>query len=129
MRPDGFRIPPKAGRRCDRSRPGRFLGREHFVVTEFAKIQVKPGLEAQFERGIAASILLFRRTKGSHNVALRRSADDASRYWLIVGWDSVEAHTRDFAGTPDFTTFVGLISDCLAARPEVDHLADPLAGF
>jgi heme-degrading monooxygenase HmoA len=99
------------------------------VVTEFAKIQVKPGMEAKLEEGIAKSLLLFQRAKGCQGVALKRSVEDASRYWLVIKWDSMEAHTRDFIGTPDFSTFIGTVSDCFADRPQVDHVSDGWTGF
>lgn len=72
------------------------------MVLEIAQIEVKPGLEAEFEAGVAKAAPLFRRAKGCKDLSLQRSYEHPSRYRLFVSWETIEYHTVDFRGSPDF---------------------------
>ena len=62
------------------------------MITEIAQIDVKPGTEAEFEKGVKQAIPIFKRAKGCRSMELRRSIEKPSRYRLFVGWDTVENH-------------------------------------
>lgn len=66
------------------------------MVTEVAEIEVKPGLEAEFEKGVAEAKPLFLRARGCSGVRLERSIEKPQRYLLLVQWATVENHTVDF---------------------------------
>ena len=67
------------------------------MITEIAQIDVKPGTEAEFEKGVKQAVPIFQRAKGCRSMELRRSIEKPSRYRLFVGWDTVENHTNDFS--------------------------------
>ena len=69
------------------------------MITEIAQIDVKPGMEAEFEKGVKQAAPIFQRAKGCRSMELRRSIEKPARYRLFVGWDTVENHTVDFRGS------------------------------
>src|SRR5262245_46742771 len=71
------------------------------MITEIAQIDVKPGTEAEFEKGVKQAVPIFKRAKGCRGMELRRSVEKPSRYRLFIGWDTVENHTVDFRGSAD----------------------------
>ena len=99
------------------------------MVLEIAQIDVKPGLEAEFEAGVAKAAPLFKRAKGCTSMELQRSVEQPSRYRLFVGWETVEAHTVDFRGSADFQEWRKLVGHCFAAPPDVEHVREVVKGF
>jgi quinol monooxygenase YgiN len=99
------------------------------MVTEIAQIDVKPGMEAEFEAGVKNAAPLFKRAKGCTSLALERSIENPSRYRLFVGWKTVEDHTVDFRGSADFQEWRKLVAHCFAAPPAVEHVALAVKGF
>ena len=87
------------------------------MVLEIAQIDIKPGLEAEFEAGVC---------KG---MELQRSVEKPQRYRLFVKWDTVENHTVDFRGSEDFQEWRKLVGHCFAAAPEVEHTRRTVTGF
>ncbi|MGY2052001.1 antibiotic biosynthesis monooxygenase family protein [Methylobacterium sp. JK268] len=99
------------------------------MVLEIAQIEVKPGHEAAFEDGVAEATALFRRAKGCRGMELHRSIETPTRYRLMVKWETLENHTVDFRGSPDFQAWRALVSDHFAAPPAVEHTQTTAAGF
>ena len=42
------------------------------MITEIAQIEVKPGTEVEFEKGVKQAIPIFKRAKGCRSMELRR---------------------------------------------------------
>jgi heme-degrading monooxygenase HmoA len=99
------------------------------MILEIAQITVKPGMESEFEKGVAEAVPVFRRAKGCLSMELIRSVEFPSRYRLVVGWEALENHTVDFRGSQDFQVWRGLVSHCFDGAPEVEHAAVALKGF
>ena len=91
------------------------------MILEIAQIDVKPGMEAEFEAGVAKAAPLFRRAKGCTALTLQRSVERPSRYRLFVTWETVENHTVDFRGSENFTEWRALVGQYFASPPEVEH--------
>ena len=91
------------------------------MFLEIAQIDVKPGLEAEFEAGVRKAGPVFARAKGCKGMELQRSVEKPSRYRLFVQWETVENHTVDFRGSADFQAWRALVGHCFAAPPEVEH--------
>ena len=91
------------------------------MILEIAQIDVKPGMEADFEAGVAKAAPVFRRAKGCTGMVLKRSIEKPARYRLFVQWETVENHTVDFRGSEDFARWRSLVSHCFAGAPEVEH--------
>ena len=99
------------------------------MILEIAQIDIKPGMESEFEAGVKAAAPIFKRAKGCHSMELQRSIEKPARYRLFVQWDTVENHTVDFRGSPDFQEWRKLVGHCFAAPPEVEHTQQAVKGF
>jgi quinol monooxygenase YgiN len=99
------------------------------MITEIAQIEVKPGMEAEFEAGVKKAAPIFQRAKGCTAMELRRSIEKPSRYRLFVGWATLENHTVDFRGSADFQEWRKLVAHCFASPPEVEHVMQVVKRF
>jgi heme-degrading monooxygenase HmoA len=91
-------------------------------VWEIAEIDVVAGEEKAFEAAYAEAQPLFEAAKGCVGVQLRRSVEFPSRYRLVVGWESVEAHTVDFRGSEGFARWRELVGRYFDGAPRVEHV-------
>ena len=99
------------------------------MITEIAQIDVKPGMEAEFEAGVTKATPIFKRAKGCTGMRLERSVEKSQRYRLFVKWETLENHTVDFRGAPDFQEWRKLVGHCFASPPEVEHVSEAVEGF
>jgi heme-degrading monooxygenase HmoA len=99
------------------------------MVLEIAQIDVKPGMEAEFEAGVKSAAPLFKRAKGCSGMELQRSIEKSSRYRLFVKWTTIENHTVDFRGSADFAEWRRLVGHCFETPPEVEHVEEAVPGF
>src|SRR5580704_278701 len=99
------------------------------MITEIAQIDVKPGMEAEFETGVKNAAPVFKRAKGCRGLDVERSVEKPGRYRLFIKWDTVENHTVDFRGSPDFQEWRKHVAHCFASPPEVEHVNHVLKGF
>jgi heme-degrading monooxygenase HmoA len=91
------------------------------MITEIAQIDVKPGTEKDFEAAVAKARDAFGRSKGFHGFELHRSIEKPQRYRLMVKWQTLENHTKDFRGSESFTEWRSLVGQYFAAPPDVEH--------
>ena len=91
------------------------------MVTEIAQIDVKPGMEAEFEAGVQKAKPLFLRAKGCRGVALHKSIEKPQRYRLMVQWETLENHTVDFRESPAFAQWRAIVGPFFAQPPQVEH--------
>jgi heme-degrading monooxygenase HmoA len=91
------------------------------MVTEIAQIDVKPGMEGEFERGVQKARSIFARAKGFRTLALHRSIEKPRRYRLMIQWDTLENHMVDFYGSDDWKAWRALVGHCFAGPPQVEH--------
>jgi heme-degrading monooxygenase HmoA len=99
------------------------------MILEIAQIDVKPGMEAEFEAAVNKAAPIFKRAKGCKLMTLQRSHEMPQRYRLFVQWETLENHTVDFRGSPDFTEWRRLVGHCFAAPPEVKHVRETVKAF
>ena len=91
------------------------------MILEIAQIDIKPGMEAEFEAAVNKAVPIFQRAKGAQGMYLTRSIEKPQRYRLFVNWATIENHTVDFRGSADFQEWRKLVGHCFAAPPEVEH--------
>jgi heme-degrading monooxygenase HmoA len=99
------------------------------MILEIAQIEVKTGLEAEFEAAVAKAIPIFQRAKGCRGLELQRSIEKPSRFRLFVRWDTLENHTSDFRNSADFLEWRKLVGHCFASPPDVEHTRLTVGGF
>ncbi|PYF03880.1 quinol monooxygenase YgiN [Rhodopseudomonas faecalis] len=91
------------------------------MITEIAQIDVKPGMEADFEAAVTKARAVFGRSNGFCGFELHRSIEKPQRYRLMVKWQTLENHTVDFRGSENFTEWRALVGPFFVAPPEVEH--------
>ncbi|HUC62105.1 MAG TPA: antibiotic biosynthesis monooxygenase family protein [Alphaproteobacteria bacterium] len=99
------------------------------MILEIAQIEVKPGMEAEFEAGVARATPVFKRAKGCSSMQLVRSIEKPGRYRLVVHWATLENHTVDFRGSEDFKVWRSCVAHCFQSAPEVEHVTVAYKGF
>ncbi len=94
------------------------------MILEVALIDVKPGLEEEFAAAYARARSIVAGTPGCRTVRMTRGIESPTRFVLLVEWDSVESHVKNFRETERFGAWRGLIGPYFAAPPAVEHFAD-----
>ncbi|MFD8521693.1 antibiotic biosynthesis monooxygenase family protein [Streptomyces capillispiralis] len=97
------------------------------MITEIARIEIRPGQEEEFERAVAEAVPHFLAADGCHGVDLLRSVEHPSRYRLTVRWETVEHHTVTFRASEGFARWRALAGPHFAAPPQVEHVVSVLA--
>ena len=99
------------------------------MILEIAQIEIKPGMEADFETGVKNAGPIFKRAKGCKGMTLQRSHEKPSQYQLFVQWETIENHTKDFRESADFQEWRKLVGHTFAAPPEVEHVKEVVKEF
>jgi heme-degrading monooxygenase HmoA len=99
------------------------------MIHEIAHITVKPGMEAEFEAGVAKAAPLFQRARGCRSFALQREIEAPDRYRLVVGWDTVDDHMVHFRNSEDFQGWRQWVAHCFESPPQVVHVSTRLSMF
>ena len=99
------------------------------MILEIAQIDVKPGMEAEFEAGVKSAGPIFKRAKGCKFMTLQRSHEMPQRYRLFVQWETLENHTKDFRESADFQEWRKLVGHCFSSPPNVEHVTEVMRGF
>lgn len=99
------------------------------IIREYASLIARPGHEADVEAAVRRAVPLFQAARGARRLRLERLVETPSAYRLIVEWDSIHAHTRDFRSSEAFQQWRKLIGDHLAADPVVEHAGTVVEAF
>jgi len=99
------------------------------MILEIAQINIKPGMEAEFEAGVTKAAPVFKRAKGCTGLSLQRSHETPSHYMLFVQWETLENHVKDFRESADFQEWRKLVGHCFASPPQVGHVRQVVKGF
>ncbi len=98
------------------------------MVLEVALIDITPGSEEAFTAAYKIAHPILAGTPGCRSVRMTRGIESASRFVLLVEWDDVEAHEKNFRGTERFAQWRGWIGEHFAQPPLVEHYNDIPAG-
>lgn len=94
------------------------------MVVEVALIDVQPGQEDAFAAAYGQGHPVLAGAPGCLSVRMTRGIESASRFVLIVEWESVQAHEENFRATERFTQWRALIGPYFAQPPRVEHFLD-----
>ena len=78
-------------------------------VLEHALLPVRPGQVEAFEAAFARARPLVAASPGFRSLRLSRCLERPSVYLLLVEWDTVEAHTQGFRGSPAYAEWRALL--------------------
>ncbi len=99
------------------------MSAEQRAVVEHAELTITPGREAEFERAFPSGEQAIAKSPGYRWSRLLRQAENPGTYLLLVGWESLEAHTVEFRGSDLFPQWRAAVSEFFAAPPVVTHFS------
>lgn len=91
------------------------------MVLEVAILDIVPGHSAEFEAAFARDQHIISSMPGYLSHELRSCLEMDNRYILFVRWESVEAHTEGFRGSPQYLEWKVLLHHFYEPFPEVHH--------
>ena len=91
------------------------------MILEVAILDVKPGMEADFERAFKIAQSIISGMPGYISHELQRCVEKTSRFILLVNWDTLEDHTVGFRGSPQYQKWRSLLHHYYDPFPEVQH--------
>lgn len=98
------------------------------MILEVAVLDVRAGEGPRFERAFEQAQSIIASMPGYQRHELRRCLEVASRYLLLVWWDSLEAHTVGFRGSPEYQRWKALLHPFYDPFPSVEHYAPLFEG-
>jgi heme-degrading monooxygenase HmoA len=98
------------------------------MILEIALLSVIPDKTGDFERDMARAAQYIAMTPGYQWHEVRRCLDEgkANKYALLVGWDTLEAHTEGFRKSPQYQEWRKLLHHYYDPFPVVEHYGEPV---
>ena len=90
-------------------------------VLEVALLDVRPGQEPAFEVAFRKAQAIISSMPGYRSHELQRCLERVNRYVLLVRWDTLEAHTQGFRGSPQYQQWKALLHHFYDPFPVVEH--------
>lgn len=90
-------------------------------MLEVAILDIVPGQEAEFEAAFAQASAIIASMPGYLSHQLQHCLENPSRYLLLVNWQSLEAHTIGFRGSPQYQQWKALLHHFYQPFPSVEH--------
>jgi heme-degrading monooxygenase HmoA len=94
------------------------------MVLEVADIVVVPGSANDFIAAYRGVREVLAGTEGCRSVRMTHGVESPDRFVLLVEWDSVEAHERNFRASERFAQWRAAIGPYFANPPRVEHFTD-----
>ena len=94
------------------------------MILEHALLNVRPGLEAEFESAMRTAQLLISATPGFLGLEVRPCLERSGLYLLLVRWETVEAHEIGFRKSERYLEWGRLLHRFYEPFPEVLHFRD-----
>lgn len=91
------------------------------MILEHAVLDVVPGREEEFGEAFGRAKAIIASAAGFRSLHLERCVETPSRYLLLVEWDSVEAHTEGFRGSPAYDEWRRALHHFYEPMPTVEH--------
>lgn len=94
------------------------------MVLEVALLDIRDGLTAEFEAAFREASPLIAASPGYLGHELQRCLERPARYVLLVRWETLEAHTVGFRGSPAYERWRALLHDFYRPFPVVEHFVN-----
>lgn len=91
------------------------------MILELAILNVIPGREAEFESNFQLASKIISSMPGYMSHQLQRCLERQSQYLLLVNWETLEAHTQGFRGSPEYQEWRKLLHHFYTPFPTVTH--------
>jgi heme-degrading monooxygenase HmoA len=91
------------------------------MILETALLDIIPGKESEFETAFREASKIISSMPGYISHQLQRCLENSSRYLLLVNWQTLEAHTVGFRGSPQYQEWKKLLHHFYDPFPLVEH--------
>ena len=91
------------------------------MILELAILDVKPGSEAEFVAAFEEAQKFIMAIEGYISHSLQKCLEKPGRYVLLVNWQTLEAHTVGFRGSPEYAEWKKLLHHFYEPFPTVEH--------
>ncbi len=91
------------------------------MILEVAILNVRIGAEGQFETAFEQASAIISAMSGYIRHQLQRCTEVSNRYILLVNWESLEAHTIGFRGSPEYQDWKRLLHHFYDPFPTIEH--------
>ena len=91
------------------------------MILEVAILQVKEGLENQFEKDFAIASKYISAVKGYKNHTLRKCIEQKNKYILLVNWQTIKDHEIGFRKSKEYIKWKELLPHYYDPFPVVEH--------
>ena len=96
------------------------------MIVEQARLQVRPGQGAAFERALATARPLIAASPGFLGMEVRRGCEAVETYLLIVHWDRMEDHRDGFRRSKRYEQWRALLHPFYDPMPVVLYFGEPV---
>jgi heme-degrading monooxygenase HmoA len=91
------------------------------MILEAAMLQVRPGMEPEFESAFRQASPIIASMRGYLGHELHRCMESAGKYLLLVRWERLEDHTVGFRTSPEYQEWRRLLHHFYDPFPTVEH--------
>ena len=91
------------------------------MILEVAALDVRAGLEAEFEVAFREASAIISSMKGYVSHELQRCVEHPHRYLLLVHWQTLEDHTIGFRQSAEYQQWKALLHHYYDPFPTVEH--------
>lgn len=91
------------------------------MILEAALLQVKPGMEEEYEIAFRKASDIISSMKGYISHELQRCMEVEGKYLLLVKWESLEDHTVGFRGSQEYHEWKKQLHHFYDPFPTVEH--------
>ena len=93
------------------------------MIIELVDILIQPGKQDEVDKAIIHGINTYiAQTPGFLGYRIGKSIESPERYVLQNYWATLENHTIDFRGSPNFLEWRSVVGPFFARPPLVEHL-------
>ncbi|MGJ7913239.1 antibiotic biosynthesis monooxygenase family protein [Neobacillus sp. LXY-1] len=91
------------------------------MILEAVMLQVKPGMEKEYESAFKEASTIISSMKGYISHELQRCLEVNGKYLLIVNWETLEDHTIGFRQSKEYLEWKKRLHHFYDPFPVVEH--------
>jgi heme-degrading monooxygenase HmoA len=91
------------------------------LILEIAMLMVRPGHEPAFQAAFSQAAPIIASMHGYIGHELQRCIEVPNKYALFVRWETLEAHTEGFRGSPEYQQWRAWLHHFYDPFPTVEH--------
>jgi heme-degrading monooxygenase HmoA len=98
------------------------------MILEVALLNIRAGMSSAFETAFRQASSIISAMPGYISHELQRCIEAPDRYLLLVNWETLEAHTVGFRGSPQYQDWKRMLHHFYDPFPTVEHYESVLSG-